>query len=139
MKYERARDIFPLELLRQIQRYVSGKVIYIPSAEPRRWGESSGYQRYLRDRNREIRRDFAAGQPVDALADRYCLSVESIRRIVYSKKEDFVMDDACTLTNARECAEHGMLEDWIHTCSRMAITSPFPMDSRSWIASITRR
>lgn len=114
MKYENARDIFPPELLRQIQRYVSGKAIYIPSVETKRWGESSGYRRYLRDRNRDIRRAFAGGESIDALAETFCLSVESIRRIVYSKKEDFVMDYACTLTNARECAAHGMLEDWIH-------------------------
>lgn len=114
LKYENAKDIFPPELLRQIQRYVSGKAIYIPSPEQRRWGETSGYRRYLRDRNRDIRRDFAAGQTIDRLADRYCLSVESIRRIVYSKKEEFVMDYACTLTNAIECGEHGQIENWIH-------------------------
>ena len=114
MKYENARDIFPPELLAQIQRYVSGKAIYIPSAGPRKWGETSGYRRYLRDRNRDIRREFAEGQPIDALADRYCLSVESIRRIVYSKKEDFIMDYACTLANAIKCGEHGMTEEWVH-------------------------
>jgi len=114
MKYENARDIFPPELLRQIQRYVSGKTIYIPAAETRRWGETSGYRRYLRDRNRAIRKAFSQGHSVDALAEEYCLSVESIRRIVYSKKEDFMMDYACTLTNAIECGEHGMIEDWIH-------------------------
>lgn len=114
MKYGNAKDIFPPELLAQIQRYVSGKAIYIPSVETKRWGESSGYRRYLRDRNREIRSAFAAGQSVDALAEAFCLSVESIRRIVYSKKEEFVMDYACTLTNARECAEHGMIEEWVH-------------------------
>ena len=114
MKYENARDIFPPELLAQIQRYVSGKAIYIPSAETKKWGETSGYRRFLRDRNRDIRRDFAAGQTIDALAEQYCLSVESIRRIVYSKKEEFVMDYACTLSNAMECAAHGMIEDWVH-------------------------
>jgi hypothetical protein len=115
MKYENAKDIFPPELLKQIQSYVSGKAIYIPSVETKRWGETSGYRRYLRDRNRNIRRAFADGQSVDALADAFCLSVESIRRIVYSKKEDFVMDYVCTLTNAIECGEHGMTEDWVHT------------------------
>lgn len=114
MRYENARDILPPELLRQIQRYVSGKAIYIPSAETKRWGESSGYRRFLRDRNRAIRSAFAAGEAIEALAGRFCLSVESIRRIVYSKKEAFVMDYACTLTNALECAAHGMIEDWVH-------------------------
>ncbi len=115
MKYENARDIFPPDLLRQIQRYFSGKAIYIPSPEAKRWGETSGYRRYLRDRNRNICRAFAQGQSIDALAADFCLSAESIRRIVYSKKEDFIMDYACTLTNAIECADHGKLEEWIHT------------------------
>ena len=114
MKYENARDIFPPELLAQIQRYVSGKTIYIPAAETKRWGESSGYRRCLRDRNREIRSAFASGQSIERLAEAFCLSPESIRRIVYSKKEDFIMDYACTLTNALECGAHGMIEDWVH-------------------------
>ena len=118
MKYENARDIFPPELLKQIQRYVSGKAIYIPSPETKRWGETSGYRRYLRDRNRDIRRAFAKGRTIDALADEFCLSVESIRRIVYSKKEDFIMDYACTLTNAIECGQHGLIEDWVHAYLR---------------------
>ena len=73
MKYENAKGVFPPELLRQIQRSVSGKAIYIPS------GETSGHRRCLHDRNRDIRSDFAAGQTIDRLADRYCLSAESIR------------------------------------------------------------
>ena len=36
MKYENAKDIFPEDLLRQIQRYVSGKLIYIPSLEEKK-------------------------------------------------------------------------------------------------------
>lgn len=114
MKYRNARDLFPPELLEQIQRYVSGEAIYIPSAGTKRWGESSGYRRFLRDRNREIRRAFAAGNSIEQMAEAYCLSVESIRRIVYSKKEEYVLDYACTLSSARECAAHGRVEDWVH-------------------------
>ncbi len=114
MKYENARDIFPPDLLKQIQRYVSGKTIYIPAAETRRWGETSGYRRFLRDRNRDIRKIFREGCSIDQISKEFCLSVETIRRIVYSKKEDFIMDYACTLTNAIECGEHGMIEEWVH-------------------------
>lgn len=56
MKYENGKDIFPEELLKQIQKYVSGKVVYIPSCDKKReWGESSGYKQYLIERNRDIR------------------------------------------------------------------------------------
>ena len=116
MKYVNGRDIFPPALLRQIQSYVSGKLVYIPSGDTRRgWGESSGYRRYLAERNRDIRQEFAHGASIEALADMFSLSVESIRRIVYSKKEEFIMDYAGTLTSAREAAAQGELEKWIHT------------------------
>ena len=56
MGYRNAQEIFPEGLLKQIQRYVSGETIYIPAREERKgWGETSGYQRYIRERNEEIR------------------------------------------------------------------------------------
>lgn len=115
MKYENARDIFPPELLREIQSYVSGKLVYIPAAEKRGWGETTGYRRQLAERNRDIRQAFSHGVSIEALAEVFSLSIESIRRIVYTKKEDFFMDYACTLTNARQAAAQGELENWIHT------------------------
>ena len=52
MGYRNAQDIFPEGLLRQIQRYVAGETIYIPAGnEKKAWGETSGYQRYIRERN----------------------------------------------------------------------------------------
>ena len=115
MKYENAKDIFPPELLRQIQRYVSGKLIYIPSLEEKKnWGENSGYRRYLVERNRAIRAAFRSGQDMHTLADAYALSYETIRRIVYSRKEPFIMEYQGTGTNAHLCAKNGKLEDWVH-------------------------
>ena len=57
MKYRNAKDIFPEDLLRQIQRYVSGETVYIPrpdGSSKRQWGETSGYQQFIRERNAEI-------------------------------------------------------------------------------------
>ena len=53
MKYKNAKDIFPENLLRQIQKYVSGELIYIPSdtQKKKEWRETSGYRRYLYERN----------------------------------------------------------------------------------------
>ena len=77
MNYRNAQDIFPEQLLKQIQRYVSGETIYIPASEQKKkaWGESSGYRAYLAKRNQAIRDDFAGGCDIDSLADKYCLSV----------------------------------------------------------------
>ena len=115
MKYENGRDIFPEKLLRQIQKYAAGKLVYIPSGKVKRaWGETSGYKRYLAERNREIRSAFREGADVDLLANRYCLSVESVKKIVYSKKEVSILDYECTLSSATAYAAEGRLEEWVH-------------------------
>ena len=66
MNYRNAQDIFPEQLLKQIQRYVSGETIYIPASEKKKfWGESSGYRAYLAKRNQAIRDDFAGGFDIE--------------------------------------------------------------------------
>ena len=41
MQYKNGKDIFPERLLKQIQKYVSGELIYIPSLEKKKdWGGS---------------------------------------------------------------------------------------------------
>lgn len=65
MKYENGKDIFPEQLLKQIQKYVSGKLVYIPVNDQKRvWGESSGYKQYLVERNRNIKTKFYAGTSI---------------------------------------------------------------------------
>ena len=55
MKYENAKDLLPPDLLRQLQKYAAGKTLYVPSLGQVSWGETSGYRRYLAERNRDIR------------------------------------------------------------------------------------
>ena len=114
MKYENARDILPESLLLKLQQYAAGKIIYIPSMEKKAWGETSGYKRYLADRNREIRAKFQAGTGIEALAEEFFLSCDTIKRIVYSRKEDHFMQYEDTVTSAMVFAEAGKLEDWVH-------------------------
>ena len=115
MGYRNAREIFPEGLLRQIQRYVSGETIYIPSGNERKaWGETSGYQRYIRERNESIRRDFADGESIENLMDKYALSYDSIKRIVYNRKETAMLKYSATLSSAKAYAEAGKLDVWIH-------------------------
>lgn len=115
MKYENGKDIFPERLLKQIQKYAAGKLVYIPSAEKKDWGESTGYRKYLLKRNHDIRLKFRNGVTIDQLADEYALSYETIRKIVYSKKEVYVMEYKSTLSSAVGYARNGKLEEWIHT------------------------
>ena len=115
MKYVNGKDIFPEQLLRQIQKYASGQLVYIPAGENKRpWGETSGYRRYLAERNRDMQGKFKAGMEIERLAEEYGLSVESVKRIVYSKKEVCILEYQCTLSSARAFAEAGRLEEWVH-------------------------
>ncbi|AWB44909.1 hypothetical protein DCC85_12215 [Paenibacillus sp. CAA11] len=90
MKYVNADVILPDHLIREIQKYVNGGMIYIPKPEDqhKKWGEASGGRKYLQQRNREIRLRFASGISIDQLAAQFCLSCHSIKKIVYSKPEE---------------------------------------------------
>lgn len=115
MKYENAQDLLPESLLTQVQKYISGKLVYIPArGQHRKWGCVSGYRQMLQDRNRNIRAQFALGETIQTLAQNYHLSCESIKRIVYNKKESIQMNYHCTLSSAQEWARNGKLEDWVH-------------------------
>lgn len=65
MKYQNAQDLLPEELLREVQKYISGTLVYIPAQEQRReWGSVSGYRQFLTQRNQQIRARFAIGETI---------------------------------------------------------------------------
>ncbi|BBH24288.1 hypothetical protein Back11_56330 [Paenibacillus baekrokdamisoli] len=88
MKYINADSIFPEELLNEIQKYIHGGMVYVskPQGLRKKWGENSGSRKYLDHRNNEIRQKFSFGFTIDQLSDHFCLSRDSIKKIVYSKK-----------------------------------------------------
>ena len=115
MGYRNAQEIFPEGLLKQIQRYVSGETIYVPARDERKaWGETSGYQQYIRERNEKIRAEFSDGKSIEDLMDRYALSYDSIKRIVYNRRETAMLKYSATLSSAKAYAEAGKLDAWIH-------------------------
>lgn len=85
MKYRNASDILPDELLKEIRKYISGEALYIPSdRERKKWGSGSGARKFYALRNEEIRSKFFNHKlKMEKLAEEYCLSVETIRKIVY--------------------------------------------------------
>lgn len=85
MKYRNASDIFPDELLKEIQKYASGETIYIPSEQKRKpWGGTTGARTFYEQRNSQIRHKyFKEHQKIEALAKEYGLSEETIRKILY--------------------------------------------------------
>ncbi|MCM1135968.1 MAG: CD3324 family protein [Clostridium sp.] len=88
MKYRKASEIFPDELLKEIQKYSSGELVYIPKAEERNgWGSHTGARTFYARRNGEIRRKFHCEKKgVEELAREYHLSEETIRGIIYRKE-----------------------------------------------------
>ena len=85
MKYRKASEIFPDELLKEIQKYSSGELVYIPKAtEKENWGARSGARTYYSQRNCEIRNKFhLEKKSIEELSDAYNLSAETIRKILY--------------------------------------------------------
>ncbi|WP_068528058.1 CD3324 family protein [Paenibacillus glacialis] len=114
MKYENASDVIPEELLKEVQKYAAGKLLYIPTGEEKKaWGETSGYRDQLQKRNLMIRNKYAHGVTVSELADEYFLSLDSVKKIIYSKKNDRHLSYAPTLESAVQYANVGMFEEWI--------------------------
>ena len=87
MKYKNAKGVLPKELMDEVQKYIQGEYLYIPNAEgaKKKWGEKSGSRRELSLRNNQIREDFKSDGSIDDLAEKYFLSAESIKKIVYVK------------------------------------------------------
>ncbi|HEX7714803.1 MAG TPA: CD3324 family protein [Bacillota bacterium] len=84
MIYRNGKEILPAELLREIQQYVQGELIYIPKPETSRagWGERNGTREILRSRNTEICSLYWSGSPVAELIDRFHLSEDSVKKII---------------------------------------------------------
>ncbi len=113
MKYENARDILPKELLEEVQKYVSGRVIYVPGKEGHKgWGEASGYRNRLEKRNAVIRQMYSAGKTVSELAEEFYLSPETIKKIVYGKKVA-LPEYSPSVFSAGQYANAGMGEEWL--------------------------
>lgn len=87
MRYIKAEDVLPEELIARIQQYVDGQTLYIPRKPGSRkaWGCETHYRQELEERNCRICRDRAQGMSTSALAVKYHLSEKSIRRILRGK------------------------------------------------------
>lgn len=113
MKYENAKELLPEALLKEVQKYAGGKLLYIPvENQGRSWGESSGYRQKLLKRNVMITNRYKAGMTLAELAEEYFLSLDSIKKIVYGKKEKELLFEP-TVESAVCYANAGLLEEWL--------------------------
>ena len=84
MRYLKAEDVLPAELLVQVQRYADGVYLYIPRRADHRqnWGSSTRYREEPQQRNESIRLLHREGLDAQELAERFHLSVKTIQRVL---------------------------------------------------------
>lgn len=90
MKYVNANKVLPDELIREIKKYVEGVYVYIPQNESKRkkWGSNTNSKKEIDFRNARIYDNYLEGNDFEAIADKYYLSVKSIRRIILNYKRE---------------------------------------------------
>jgi Mor family transcriptional regulator len=88
MNYQKAKQVLPEELIIAIQEYIDGECIYIPrkTESKKNWGENTNIRHELDVRNAQIYMEYQNGLNTNNLADKYCLSIKSIQRIVLMEK-----------------------------------------------------
>ena len=86
MRYIRADEILPPELLEAVQKYIDGQLIYIPSKEKQEWGSVTASRKYYCERNRDIFLEWKAGASTEELSLRFSLSEKSVQRILRQQR-----------------------------------------------------
>lgn len=82
--YKNGRDVLPPILLKQIQQYIDGELLYIPKQGDNKagWGQLSGSKSRLDKRNEEIYIAYCSGRSIEELERIYFLSGDSVRKII---------------------------------------------------------
>lgn len=90
MEYKNGREVFPRSLLKEMQKYIQGEIIYIPKENNQRagWGEVNGSRQLINQRNKEIYQRYVEGLSLEELEQTYNLSTESIRKIIYKTRRN---------------------------------------------------
>lgn len=83
--YKNGKDVLPPHLLKELQHYIEGELIYIPKKSNQRvgWGELSGTRQMITSRNEEIFELYSSGHSVENLMQSYHLSEDSIRKVIF--------------------------------------------------------
>ena len=90
MSYKNGKELLPVRLLKEIQEYIQGELIYIPREENVRkaWGTGTGTREYMNTRNDEIYIKYKNGANIDFLMAAYNLCEDSIIKIVKVKGKE---------------------------------------------------
>lgn len=88
MKYKNAAEVLPSGLLREIQCFIEGELLYIPKTESKQeWGAVSGSKKFYSERNCRIRELFQNGASIQELSNSFGLSGSTIKKIIYRKDQ----------------------------------------------------
>ena len=89
MRYQKANEILPVELVELIQDYIDGEYVYIHRKQENKkgWGETSRAREELQSRNIEIFVKYSQGLGIKDLAEQYFLSEKCIQRIVLQERK----------------------------------------------------
>jgi Mor family transcriptional regulator len=88
MKYINAIEILPESLIKEIQKYITGEILYIPQPKGIKnpWGSRNGTKQEIYNRNKQIKFEKENGKSIDELMLNYNLSYDTIKKIVYLKE-----------------------------------------------------
>ncbi len=88
MRYLKANQILPENVLEQVQQYIDGACLYIPRkpGDKREWGAGTATRDELAARNRMIYTEHQSGASTQELARQYFLSEKSIQRIIRQQR-----------------------------------------------------
>jgi len=87
LNYKKGTDVLPDRLLKEVQEYVEGCLVYIPKKGSKAgWGYLSGTRQLIDKRNNKINHLYEQGESIRILAEQFHLGEDTIRKIVYKKK-----------------------------------------------------
>jgi len=147
MKYRNAAERLPAQLLQELQRHAPGELLYIPAKQRQPWGSATGASTLYARRNAEIRERYTSGlADIPALCDAYCLSDETVRKIIYQKGETsmateeidysgyFWQNELVRLRSSRADGEEQMSARLFNTQSRFFSEGEveLPWDEKKW-------
>lgn len=91
MSYKNGGEILPPNLLKELQQYIQGEIIYIPKPQNQKaaWGSKSGYKAMILHRNQKIFETYLNGDSIDSIAADFYLSEDSIRKIITKMKKNY--------------------------------------------------
>ncbi len=90
MTYKNANEVLPCELVKEIQKYVNGCLLYIPISSETKlgWGEQNGTKQKYIERNSEICMLYENNVPISVICSMFFLSEDSVRKVIRQNKKN---------------------------------------------------